>query len=409
MAAVVHDDMLTPELVADPYPYFHQLRREDPVHWNERYRAWVVTAYDDVVRLFRDPAISSDRISPYLERLDDAERAAMDPVFGVLSRWLVFQDPPDHTRLRRLVSKAFTIRAVEARRESIESVIGGLLDDLGADDEIDLIADFAYPLPAIVIAQMLGVPPTDRNLFKEWSDDISALVFGAVDDADRHERAQAGMVQLSDYLGELIARYRDSPGDNLISALVQAEEEGDSLSREEVVATCILLLFGGHETTTNLIANGLLALLRNPDQLEALRRDSALLASTVEEVLRYDGPAKVSMRVAARDIDVRDRRVREGDRVFLVPAAANRDPARFPDPDRFDVGRNDKGHVGFGFGIHFCLGAPLARLEGELGLGRLLARFPEMQLAGDDPRWHPTLLSRGMEALPVRPGAPRVT
>lgn len=394
-------DILAPALVVDPYPYFHELLEHEPVHWNERYKAWVVTRFDDVSALFRDPRISSDRISSFLARLDAEEAEQLDPVFSVLAKWMVFQDPPSHTRLRKLVARAFTVRSVERLRDDVQEVIDELIQEIGTPSHFDLIEAFAFPLPAIVIAKMLGVPPEDRDLFKGWSDDLISLLFGAVEVADRRERAQVGMLELTAYLRRLIEQARTTPDDNLISSLVRAEEAGDALTLDEVVATCVLLLFGGHETTTNLIGNGMLALLQHPGELAALQSDLGLLPAAVEEVLRFDGPAKVSVRSVREDLEVRGRTLRAGDRLFLVPAAANRDPRRFPDPDRFDIRRSDKGHMGFGFGIHYCLGAPLARLEGELALGAIVEHFPSAQLTTEELAWHPTLLSRGVTSLPL--------
>jgi cytochrome P450 len=286
-------------------------------------------------------------------------------------------------------------------RDDVQQVVDELLDDLDGQGELDLIEAFAFPLPAIVIAKMLGVPPEDRHLFKSWSDDLIALLFGAVDVPDRHDRALVGMLELTSYLHGLIEKARTEPGDDLITALVRAEEGDDALTLDEVVATCVLLLFGGHETTTNLIGNGMLALLRNPDQMAALQGDLSLAADAVEETLRYDGPAKVSVRTVHDDLEVHGHQLRAGDRLFLVPAAANRDPRQYPDPDRFDIRREDKVHIGFGIGIHFCLGASLARLEGELALRALVERFPAARLATEDLAWHPTLLSRGVTSLPL--------
>jgi cytochrome P450 len=264
------------------------------------------------------------------------------------------------------------------------------------------VRSFAYPLPAVVIAQMLGAPPEERDLFKNWSDKLSALVFGAYDQEDRFHSAAVGMIELRDYLLDLVEHYEKHPGDNLISVLLE-KEGGDALSRQELVATCTLLLFGGHETTTNLIGNGMLALLTNPDELRRLQSDPDLIDSAVEEFLRFDGPARATVRLVREEHHVGDRRLTPGERVFLINLAANRDPAAFPEPDRLDIGRSAAGHTGFGVGIHYCLGAPLARLEGRLAISALVNSFPQMELnvRPEQLDWHPTMLSRGLVELPV--------
>jgi cytochrome P450 len=400
--APVTDDMLSAAAVRDPYAYFGRLRETAPVHFNERYRMWLLTRYADVEAAFRDPRFSSDRITPFIEqRLSDQPETGLARTFNILADWLVFKDPPDHGRLRKLVSRAFTPRAVEQMQERIELIASQLLDALPTDGTVDLIRGFAYPLPAIVIAEMLGVPPSDRDLFKGWSDDISALVFGGLDEVGRHDRAAVGMLELASYLTELIDHYETEPADNLISALVRAEGEGDKLSRDEVVATCTLLLFGGHETTTNLIGNGLLALLQHPDQLDHLRVEPQDFRPAVEEFLRFDGPAKAVARVMAEDVVIGEQHLRRGDRVYLVPAAANRDPRVYDDPDVFDIRREGPQHLGFAFGPHYCLGAPLARMEGTVAIRAVLDRFDGLELATDELSWHPVMLNRGLMELPV--------
>jgi cytochrome P450 len=395
------DDLLTPERTADPYPHFAWLRANDPVRWNELYHAWFVHRYDDVVAALRDPRLSSDRVRPvFANRLTPEQQAQRAPAYRILENWMVFRDPPDHTRLRGLVSRAFTPKSAEAQRKRIKRVVDRMLDSVVERGEIDLINDFAFPIPAFVIAEMMGVPPEERDLFKAWSDDVMVLVFGAHGLADRRERAQQGLLDLAEYIGNLVAEFRQRPGSNLISALLDAQEGDQRLTDDEIVATCILLLFGGHETTTNLIGNGTRALLRNPAELERLRSDTGLMKGAVEELLRFDGPSKMEVRIAATDLEMRGKRIRRGDMVYLVQAAANHDPDAFPVPDSLRVDRNPRNHVGFGFGIHYCLGAPLARLEGRIALEALVTSPFELSLTGEE-RWHPTLISRGMQQLGV--------
>ena len=280
-----------------------------------------------------------------------------------------------------------------------------LLDDLVGRGSADLIGSYAYPLTASVVAEMLGVPKEDRHLFKDWSDAITALVFAGLDSPERYERAVRGMLELRDYLAELTTAVARSPGDDLLSALVLARDEDDQLSSDEVVSTGVLLLFAGHETTTNLIGNGLLALLEHPDQRALLESGEVGVPQAIEEFLRYDGPAKTLVRVMAEDVELRGHTLARGQRVFLCPPGANRDPEVFADPGRLDLARRDAQHLGFGFGLHYCLGAPLARLEAGIAVPAALHRLPGLRLDPDVPlAWQPVLLSRGLTALPVRFG-----
>jgi len=402
---MIDDDVLTPERVSDPYSYFRHLQREAPVYWNQKYRAWFVTRFDDVNQAFRDPRYSANRIAAFAANNPDSDHA-FDQVLHVLSNWLVFKDPPDHTRLRRLLQSSFTMKEIESWRPRIEVIVNELIDDIEQNDTIDLVRDVAYPLPAIVIAEMLGVPSEDRDLFKKWSDQITALVFGALDQPDRREQAIVGIGELTEYLSKLIRSHRNSGGDDLMASLINARDEGDTLSDDEVLSTCVLLLFGGHETTTSLIGSGMLALLDHPGELKRLASTPDLIGAATEELLRYDGPAKVSVRIAAEDLEIQGHQIKAGARVFLVPCAANRDPERFVDPDRLILDREDGGHVGFGGGIHYCLGAPLARVEGGLAISSILRRIKDIEILDRDAlEWHPTLLSRGLRQLPVSAGA----
>ncbi|MCY3960629.1 MAG: cytochrome P450 [bacterium] len=399
--AVIDDEVLSPERIADPHSYFSVLREHDPVHWNEKYRAWFIHRYHDVLDALRDPRFSSERIGAAYDRLTEEQRAERQPTYDILMDWLVFRDPPDHTRLRRLVSRAFTPRAVEAWRDRITGVVDELIDGLSERDHFDLIEDFAYPIPAVVIAEMMGVPPDDRDRFKDWSDDVMILVFGARGVGDRRARAQQGLVELAAYLGDLVAHYRQHPADNIISNLVEASEGDDSLEDPEIVANCVLFLFGGHETTTNLIGNGIRVLLNHPGQLQKLREDPSLIKPAVEEILRFDGPSKMEVRTLADEVEMGEKTLPAGDMVYLVQHAANRDPDAFDQPDRFDIARDPNNHIGFGFGLHFCLGASVARLEGTIALEALVRRLPNLELGSEPEVWVPTMLSRGLEHLPV--------
>ena len=405
-----HADLLGADAVADPYPLLAALREHDPVHWSAKYRSWFVTRYDDVAAALRDERFSSDRITPY--RRAKLEGPDADPgvraAFEVLEGWMVFKDQPDHRRLRRLLSRAFTPRAVTEMSSSVEVIASELLDGIVArgTGAVDLIGDFAYPLTASVIADMLGVPREDREQFKDWSDQITGLVFGGMGDATRHAVGAEGMAELTAYLSELVRAHEREPADDLISAMISARDDKDALSHDEVIATGVLLLFAGHETTTNLIGSGILALLEHPGQLDLLRSRPELVAGAVEEALRYDGPAKTVARVMGEDVELRGRRLRRGERVFLCPSAANRDPAVFEAPDTFDITRERSGQLGFGLGMHFCLGAPLARLEASIAIPRALDRLPGLRRTDEALAWHPVLLSRGMQRFPARFTAP---
>ncbi|HAD74617.1 MAG TPA: cytochrome P450 [Gemmatimonadetes bacterium] len=381
------------------------MREQDPVHWNEKYRAWFIHRYDDVTDALRDSRFSSARIQPALDRLSPEQRDERRPTYDILMDWLVFRDPPDHTRLRKLVSRAFTPRAVESWRSRANQVVDQTLRELADKSSVDLITDFAYPIPAVVIAEIMGVPPNDRDTFKEWSDSVMVLVFGARGLEDRRLKAQHGLMELASYLGDLVEFHRTHSGENIIGDLIAAQEGDDRLSDQEIVANLVLFLFGGHETTTNLIGNGVNALLGNPEQLEKYRQNpDGLTKPMVEEVLRYDGPSKMEVRTISEDLSMRGQTLRRGDMAYLVQHAANRDPGQFHNPDLFDIEREPNHHIGFGFGIHFCLGAALARLEGSIALERLLTCYPQLVPDRKDPHWIPTMLSRGMESFPVSLG-----
>jgi cytochrome P450 len=390
-------DLLAPDVVADPHPAFACLREEDPVHWSERHRAWVLTRYDDVAASFGDLRLSSDRASP-LARPDEDEVGGEDPVVSVLSRWMVFRDPPDHTRMRRALRPVFTPPAIEALRPTVERVVDELLD--GLPEEFDFLAEFAVPLPAIVIAELLGIPREDHGRFRTWSQGLATLVF-ASGLPDRHRRGREALTALATYLGEHLAHRRARPADDLLGALAVLQAAGE-LTAEEATANAVLLLFAGHETTTGLLANGLATLLAHPEQLARLRAERSLMPSAVEELLRYEGPSKLMPRWAVQEVELRGRRIASGDLVYLVQTAANRDPSHFADPDCLDLARDPNPHLGFGYGLHYCLGAPLARLETAIALSRLLGQRARIELADNRPRWRPNLLGRAIESLVVR-------
>src|SRR5215510_2852974 len=285
----VHDNLSAPEVIANPYPYFHQLREEDPVHWNEWWGGWVLTRHDDVQASFQDRRLSADRMTPFMKGLKKEGAGELHPSFQLFAKWMVFTDPPVHTRLRMLVNKAFTPRRVEGLRARIQAIVDEMLDRVIPAGRMELIHDFAYLLPVTVIAELLGVPAKDHESIKNWSDEITLFIFGAIGVPDRRQRAQRAMSELADYLKAIIADRRRASQNDLISALIAAQEQDDVLSDDEIVSTCSLVLFGGHETTTNLISSSTHALLGNPEQMEKLRKDPFLITTAVEEFLRYDG------------------------------------------------------------------------------------------------------------------------
>lgn len=388
---------LLPEFQADPYPFYRRLREEDPVH-QSALGIWVLTRYNDTVMVLRDPRFGREGMAELLEA-----RLGTGSVRPANTRDMLFRDPPDHTRLRALVSRAFTPRVVEAMRPHIQEIVDGLLDRVEGARGMDVIEDLAYPLPVTVICEMLGVPTADQDVFKQWSADIARSLDAAILPAGSEviTRGQEAGDALREYFRSLIAVRRKNPQPDLLSALIAAEEQGDKLSEPELVATCALLLIAGHETTVNLIGNGLLALLRHPAELRALTDDPALIQTGVEELLRYDGPVQRTGRMTMADVEIGGRQIPKGSIVAAVIGAANRDPAHFAHPDRLDVARQENRHIAFGFGIHFCLGAPLARIEGQVALGTLLRRMPALKLVSDTPEWRESSVLRGLKTLPV--------
>jgi cytochrome P450 len=388
---------MDPEFLADPYPTYHRLRAEDPVH-HSRLDFWVLTRYEDVVAVLRDPRFIKEPLAAFVAaRFGVAVPAGMG--LSMLDR-----DPPDHTRLRSLVSKAFTPRVVEGLRPRIQRMVDDLITRAERAGSMDLIEEFAYPIPVNVICEMLGVPIEDHERFKGWSLDIARGLDSVLlpPESDIPRRSGAARHALSDYFRGLIAERRTAPRGDLLSALIAAEEAGDKLSEDELLATCNLLLIAGHETTVNLIGNGTLALLRHPAELRRLRENPGLITNAVEELLHYDGPVQRTARIPSTDVTIGGRAIPKGAMVMPFIGAADRDPACFPEPDRLDLARADNRHIAFGLGIHFCLGAPLARVEGQIAIGTLVRRLPKLALEGAQPEYRQSLTLRGLKALPVR-------
>ncbi|GAA1017319.1 cytochrome P450 [Acrocarpospora pleiomorpha] len=395
-------DLLAPEAIADPYSFLAETRRRPGLTWSSRHKAWVATRHGDVTALLRDPRLTANRVGTYLRKHGESPGAqAAATFYRVAQEWMSLKEGADHSRLRSLVQRAFSPRVVKDMASLVVELSDEFVDTFPVGEPFDLLERFAFPLPATVIAGMLGVPVEDRDRFKQWSQGLSALVFAASDVADRHESAARATDELSAYIADLIAEREVSPRDDLISHLIEAGSKQDKLTHLEIVAHAILLLFAGHETTTNLICNSVVALLANPSAADALRSGDVDAGMAVEELLRYDSPAKTVIRVALEDVEVAGTRVPEGDRILLIQSAANRDPGVFADPDVLDLTRANAGaHTSFGSGPHYCLGAPLARLEARLALPILLRRTEGLALAGDL-SWQPNLLTRGLERLDV--------
>ena len=401
---VLELDLNGPEAVSNPYPLYDQLRSQDPVHWSESDNYWYITRYADLTSLIRDERLSSARFRTMAAGLPDEVKERLSALIGAVSSWMLMADPPSHTRMRGLVNKAFTPRMIELMRFRTQTLVDGMLDKVQENGRMDVIADLAVPLPGIVISDMLSVPEKDQHQFKKWSDDIAVGITGSDSVGTQSERfliAQKSFLELSDYFRGIVEDLRGHPQDNLLSALVEAEEEGDRLTEEELFANCVLLMFAGQETTTNLIGNGTLALLQDPKQMQMLQNDGELIGSAVEELLRFDSPVQKLGRLATADIEIGGKVIKAGELVFLCYGSANRDPEQFSNPDQLDITRTDNRHVAFAQGIHYCLGASLARQEGQIAINTLLNRMPEIKLETEDLERNPSAVLRGLKTLPV--------
>jgi cytochrome P450 len=409
MAAVVVPEFRpdAPEFLADPFPTYRRLREEDPVHWSPRLKSWVLTRYDDVRQVLLDREVSSDRLRPFFATLPGEEAARIGQIIRYLSHWMVFRDPPEHTRLRRLTGKVFHLQSMNGMRPVAEELTAWLLERIGGRRDIDFVADFAGPLPALVIMAMLGVPKGELAKVKRMSDDMALFIGSSRMSPDKYDIAEKATQEMAGFFRELIQDRRAAPRADLLSQLVALEDDGDRLSDDELVATCILLLFAGHETTTNHIANGLLALLRFPSELRALREDAELAPRAIEELLRYDGPSGAQVRVVKVEQELRGKVLKPGDRVFLMLNAANRDPEAYERPDQLHLARGGPAHLTFGFGMHICLGFPLARMEGQVALPAVARHWKDIALAVPEAKleWLNSMVFRGMKALPLRVGA----
>ena len=387
--------LLDPEVLADPYPLYHRLRREDPVHWDPFLHSWVVTRYTDVVRVLRD--FSAQR-APTAEQLTALGLEALNPVAKVMVKQMLFLDPPEHARIRSLASAAFTPQRVGALRSHIREIVRDLLAKVWRNGRMDVIADLAEPLPCIVSAEMLGVPVEDHHQLKLWSQDFAEVLGNFQHNPDRVPNLLKATEEMTAYFRSAMCTQTLRP-DGLVCSLMSAEIDGERLTQEEVIANSIITMVGGQETTTNLIGNGTLSLLRNPNELEKLRADLSMIPAAIEELLRYESPSQHTARLAPEDMELGGKLIRKRQVVRAVMAAANRDPERFPDPDRLDITRQDNRHVAFGYGAHFCFGAPLARIEAQIAFASMLRRLPNLTLESQPISWRENLGLRGLTSL----------
>jgi len=393
--------LLDPAVLADPYPLYRKLREQDPVHWDPFLHAWVVTSYADVVTVLHN--FSAARM-PSPEQFKSLGMASLEPMAQMMVKQMLFMDAPSHTRLRGLCSAAFTSRRVDRLRSHIQGIADQLIDRVMPAGRMDVIADFANPFPAIVTAGLMGVPAVDHEQLKAWSADFAEMIGNFHHNPDRAGRALRGVQEMTSYFRAAIRE--QEPRGGLLHSLMTAEVDGAHLSEDEVIANAIITMVGGQETTTNLIGNGLLSLLKHPEQLAQLRDDPAIIESAVEELLRFESPSQHTARLVPEDMILAGKSLRKRDAVMAVMAAANRDPKRFPDPDRLDLMRKDNRHVAFGWAAHFCFGAPLARIEGQIAFTTLLRRLPHVKLETTRIEWRENLALRGLKSLPVSFSAP---
>lgn len=389
MTQIKLHDFLSQETKRNPHVFYAQLRSVEPLHYVEEMNAWLTTTYEDALFVLKDPRFTKDR-RKVLPPQQEEHHALSESIF----QNMLSVDPPDHSRLRRLVSKAFTPRMIEQLRPRIQQITGELLDAVQQHGTMDLIVDFAYPLPITVISEMLGIPAADRQSFRAWTQKI----------VNMQEESAVAIEAFLHYIEGLLAEKRANPGHDLTSSLVQVEENGDQLSKNEMVSMIFLLIVAGHETTVNLLGNGTLALLQHPDQMDLLRSDPSLLPTAVEELLRYTAPVSLTdERWASEDILLHGKTIRKGEQVLAALISANADPQQFSDPTVLDITRQQNQHLSFGKGIHYCLGAPLARLEGQIAFGTLLQRLPNLRLAIDPAQltWSKNPMLRGLTSLPV--------
>ena len=397
------DNWLTPEFLANPYSTFQALREHDPVHWNALLSFWIATSFDDVVAITQDRRFSSARalLDASLAELPSDDVSGMQAINTYLTMFMQGMDPPLHTRQRQLIHKTFTPRLIERMRERTQAIVDEQLDKVQKKGEFDLIADLAYPLPSTIIFELLGIPLDLREQVKKSSETITAFVSLVRPEPGQVQQMVASLQDVATALRPIIAERRANPQGDLFSQMVQAEENGERLSDQEIIILVTMLLFAGHETTTNLLGNGVLALLRHPDQFNLLKSDLSLFTATIEEMMRYYPHVQMVTRFLAEDVEFKGKQLHKNDCIMLGFAASGRDPEHFANPDSFDITRKPERNLSFGYGIHFCIGAPLARLESQIALTELVKRMPNLRLVNEVADWRPSIAMRGLKSLPL--------
>ena len=397
-------DPSDPETLSNPYPYFSYLRRTDPVHWNNSLKSWVITKYDDVRKILSEDFITVDRLNRFYSKLPGKEAKLLEEIIKYLNLWAAFRNPPDHTRMRKIMMVAFTRKSINQMEPVIRKITEFTLDKLDNENEIevDLVEKFSSPIPALTIMHLLGVPTEMLENFKSWSDDMSKFIGGSRNDKKKYEKAANGCKQMVSFFKNIIAERRENPAEGFLMDLINATVENEKFSDDELIASCMLVLFAGHETTTNLISNGILTLIKNPKELEKFISNPNLIDATIEEIMRFDGPTNSLVRNIAKDHKFHDKNMKEGDRVFAMVSSANRDETVFENPDSFIIDRSPNRHLTFGFGPHLCIGATLAREEGRIALSSLFKRFPKISLKNNSSfEWVDAMVPRGLKKLSV--------
>jgi cytochrome P450 len=388
-----------PALVVDPYPWYHEMRRRNPVHWDEKFQGWIITRHADVTAILHDGRFSSDRVDALLASIPADAKDRFSPLARHLKNWMLFSDSPAHTAIRKLVAPGFVPRMIETLRPRARSFTTTLLSTIAHSAEVDLMSGLANPLPVLMIGALFDLPQDVYPRLKIWSDGLTEIIGSARGTPDNARLAQDSFLDMTDYLREIIRRRRGGDGDDFISYLLHAQDQGSVLTEEELLATCTGVLVAGHETTANLIGNALYNLYRHPDELAKLRQNPNLISSAVEELNRLDGAVNFITRVVREDLYFEGTEMRKGHRVACHLAAANRDPAVFADPDRLDISRPTNRHLAFGHSIHHCLGAPLARLETEVAVQSFIELFPNARLTMEHPEWVPIPMARKLKFL----------
>lgn len=395
--------MFDSDFITNPYRAYNYLRTTAPLHWTDKFRngAWLVTRYADVLAALHDPRLSSQRSHTLTAALPNEVQSEFSEFNRIFAKWMLFLDPPDHSRIRKLLNKEFTPNMIQRLRPRIQQAVNTLLDQAPAKDEMEFMAEFANPLPVRVIAEMLGIPSEDQRVFQSWSDDLANFFGNATSPVEVARRGQNSLMNLTEYFRDLLPERREHKGDDLVSLLLRVEEEGEVLTGEELLAQCALLLVAGHETTRNLLGNGLLALLQHPDQLETLKQNPSLMPSAVRELSRYDSPVQFSGRAVTTDFSWHDQPIKQGQTVILLLGSANHDPEKFTHPERLDISRDEGMPLSFGHGAHFCIGASLAQAEAEIAFTALFDRTSSLKLLDDVPAWRANLSFRGLSRLPI--------